>query len=186
MLFLSATANLSDNIRSFRPLDTVESPSEYTFNLMCTHCREMHDSKVTINQFEKHSMSGSRGEASFVVKCKFCGNESSINLQRTEEDLYNFNHESTGDLVQKTKELRKKQGIKGIKEDQALLLALDCRGCEPTALDVSNLTFVIELTSGKTMECTLDDEDLEWYDYDEDAGEEVSVTEAKFGFIKAK
>ncbi|CUS23406.1 LAQU0S09e04038g1_1 [Lachancea quebecensis] len=185
MLYVVLSASVSENIGRLTVKDLDSDPADYAFELVCTSCREKHDSKVTINRLEKHEMNGSRGEASFVMKCKFCGKDCSINLERTQEELYNLQEESNRELVEKTRVHRKKIGIKNVDASKAVLLALDCRGCEVLNLDYSNLIFDARLASGKVMEATFDEEN-EWYDYDDDAGEEVSVTDLKFDIVKAK
>lgn len=185
MLYVVLSASVSENIGRLKVKDLDTDPADYAFELVCTNCREKHDSKVTINRLEKHTMSGSRGEASFVMKCKFCGKDCSINLERTQEELYNLEEESNRELVEKTRVYRKKIGIKNVDSSKAILLALDCRGCEALNLDFSNLTFEACLVSGKVMEATFEEEN-EWYDYDDDAGEEVSITDLQFDIIKGK
>ncbi|SCW00281.1 LAFE_0C00694g1_1 [Lachancea fermentati] len=184
MLYLTATATLSDNIKCVYPKDTEEEPAEFCFELVCTDCREKHDSKVTINRFEEHEMSGGKGKASFVMKCKFCGKDCSVTLALNEEYIYS--PECREELMANIKTKRKKHGIKNIDLGKAVLLSLDCRGCEVISLDPSNLIFVVELLSGKTMECSFEDGENEWYDYDEDLGEEVSVTDVIFDIEKGK
>lgn len=184
MLFLTINALMSDNIKCIYPEDTENAIAQYMFDVQCTHCRETHSSPVTIDRFERHEMPGSRGEASFVMRCKFCGSDISINLSKFEDCLYNASC-TEPDMISKTKELRKKHGLRDLSLDSAALLELDCRGCEVTAFHPGNLTFIAELTSGKSMSFQLED-DSEWYDYDDDSGEEVTVTELRGTIIKGK
>lgn len=186
MLFLTCIATLSENIKCLYPKDVESDPAEYTFDITCTSCREVNDSKVSINRFEKHKMAGSRGEASFVMKCKFCKNDCSVTLTRTEESLYNLDEESNFELIERAKSQRKKQGLKKFDVEQAVLLSLDCRGCEVANLNPDNLVFIVELISGKKMECVFEDGENEWYDYDEDTAEEVSVVDMKFDVVEGK
>ncbi|AMD22563.1 HHL207Cp [Eremothecium sinecaudum] len=186
MLYLVAKASLSDNIKCFYPKDDEASPINYTFELICTSCRETHDSLVRINCFEKHSMPGSRGEASLVMKCNFCGKECSINLERTEEVLYNTSIPDNEEDIKKMVSNRKKLGLKGLDSNSAAWLQMDCRGCEVTKFETADAVFQVELASGKSMECVFEDGENEWYDYDDDAGEEVSVVDVKFITVKGK
>ena len=185
MLYVLASATLSENISRLSVKDTDSEPADYTFEIVCTNCREKHDTKVTINCLEKHEMNGSKGEASFVMKCKFCGKDCSINLERTQEELYNLEDPSNEEMVKKAKVQRKKKGIKNVSESDAVFLALDCRGCEVVALDYSNLCFEVRLSSGNVMESLFEDEN-EWYDYDDNAGEEVSIVDLAFKIVKGK
>lgn len=59
-------------VTDLRPNDSAESPFYYTFKVQCTSCRETHPNFVTMSRFEVHDVSGSRGEANFVWKCKNC------------------------------------------------------------------------------------------------------------------
>lgn len=68
-LVLKATL---EGLTVLRPKDTEQTPFEYTFEIECTSCREKHDKEITINRFEQHEISGSRGEANFVFRCKNC------------------------------------------------------------------------------------------------------------------
>ncbi|CDO95788.1 unnamed protein product [Kluyveromyces dobzhanskii CBS 2104] len=186
MLYISVLATLSENIRRVFPKDTEQSPAEYTFRLVCTNCREDHDAPIRVNRFESHDMPGSKGKASFVMKCKFCGQECSINLTRTKEDLNNLDEETNLELIEQTKKDRKKNGLKSVPIEQALWLGLDCRGCEVTKFETADTTFVAELVSKKEIEFQFEDDENEWYDYDEDAGEVVSVVDMQFDVIKGK
>lgn len=183
MLYLAIDASMSENIKKIDLEDTEQNAAQYTFDLVCTHCREKHDSSVVINRFEKSEIPGSRGEASFVMRCKFCGSTCSITILSFEQYLYNP-VEADPAVVQKIKDLRKKNGIKNVPAESCLLLSLDCRGCEVTQFYPENLTFNVELSSGKTMSFQL--EDGEWFDYDDDASEEVTVTDFRGTIIKGK
>ncbi|GCE98070.1 hypothetical protein ZYGM_004755 [Zygosaccharomyces mellis] len=183
MLYLVVDATLSENIRRIYPQDTELNPAEYSFDLVCTSCREKHDSKVVINRFEKTQLPGSRGEASFVMKCKFCGKEVSIDLNPFEDSMYNDSVEDNREIIDKAEGQRKKHNLRDI-QGKSVLLSLDCRGCEVLGFYPDNLTFLAELNSGKTMEFQLEDGEL--YDYDDDSGEEVTVTEFKSEFVQGK
>lgn len=71
MLALALSAELT-GVTDLRPLDTEDSPFHYTFKVQCTSCRETHPNFVTMTRHEMNEMSGSRGEANFVWKCKNC------------------------------------------------------------------------------------------------------------------
>lgn len=184
MLFLAVDAIMSDNIKRIYPQDTEDAMAEYIFDIVCTNCREQHSSSVAINRFEKHQVSGSKGEASFLIKCKFCGKESSINLSKFEDYLHNTTN-TDPEILNDIKKQRKKRGLKSTTLKNALLLELDCRGCEITHFYSGNLTLMVELTSGKKMQFQFEDEN-EWYDYDDDAAEEVFVTDFSSEILKGK
>lgn len=184
MLFLSIKASLSDNIKCIYPEDSEGAPAQYTFDVVCTHCREEHGSSIMIDRFEKSEIPGSRGEASFVMKCKFCGSDCSINLSPFEEALYNGTEENLSAL-DKNKEVRKKHDLRNVPVESSILLQLDCRSCEVVRFHPDNLTFTAELVSGKKLSFQLED-GTEWYDYDDDANEEVTVTDFEGTIFKGK
>lgn len=71
MLALALTAELN-GVTDLRPNDTEDNPFHYTFKVQCTSCRETHPNPVTMTRFDVCEMSGSKGEANFVWKCKNC------------------------------------------------------------------------------------------------------------------
>lgn len=180
-LFLVLKATLSENVIKVSIENTNESRAEFAFDLQCTSCRELHDSKVMINTFEEHAMPASKGSASFLMKCKFCSKELSVSLSTFENE---FLADQCDDKWAKIKDLRKKHGLSKVKEDSFIPLSLDCRGCELVKFYPDNITFETSLSSGKVMACQL--EDNEWYDYDDDSGEEVTMTEFSSSIIKGK
>ncbi|AAS54253.2 AGL238Wp [Eremothecium gossypii ATCC 10895] len=186
MLYLVVSARLSDNIKAIYPKDSEESPAEYTFQVVCTNCREPHPAPIRVNRFEKHAKNVARSEASFVMSCKFCGKECSIILERTEEQLYNEADESCSEALARAAMQRKKLGLRNVNTGSAVWLKMDCRGLEVTAYETADTVFVVELSSGSTMECTFEDGEREWFDYDDNAGEEVSIEEVSFQIIKGK
>ncbi|CCC70053.1 hypothetical protein NCAS_0D04720 [Naumovozyma castellii] len=186
MLYLLIGATFSENIKKIFPKDTEQDIAEYAFDLTCTNCREAHGSPVLINSFEKHEMPGSRGEASFLLKCKFCAKDLSINLTRCEDALYNPDNELNEEYFGTLKDKRKKRGLKNIDTQKAAILEFDCRGCEITNFHQDSVTFLAELNSGKIMEFKFEKGENEWFDYDDDENEEVSVTEFYQEIVKGK
>lgn len=186
MLYMVCEGNLSENIKKVSVKNSATDAAELAFDLTCTNCRETHDSPVIINCVEKHEMPGSKGEASFVLKCKFCGKDCSVNIEAFENALYNGDVEVNSDDIDKVKTQRKKRGLKSAKDTQAALFEFDCRGCELVTFHPSSVIFIVKLLSGNTLECQLEEGENEWYDYDDNDGEEVSITDFKFDIIKGK
>jgi hypothetical protein len=71
VLALALKAELN-GVTSLRPVDTEDAPFYYTFKVQCTSCRETHPNWVSVSRFEQNEVSGSKGEANFVWKCKNC------------------------------------------------------------------------------------------------------------------
>lgn len=153
--YLRAKAEL-ENVTDLHPVDTPHSPYEYIFIIECTHCREEHNKPVSINRFEQHDISGSRGEANFVFRCKSCKNEHSALITRTNNKM---TAETSGKWVN--------------------ILEIDARG-----IDFKD--FVPEgrwECSGAETGTKFEDVDLEegeWHDYDENSQGEVAIVEAEW------
>ncbi|KIN01528.1 hypothetical protein OIDMADRAFT_123078 [Oidiodendron maius Zn] len=147
MLSITLTADLV-GVTELQPVDTAESPFWYTFKVQCTSCREVHPNPVSVSRFESNEMSGSRGEANFVWKCKSCKRESSATIKAAPVPY----QQSSPPTSQK-------------------MIEFDCRGLEftefmpdgewiATGIDSGSKFGAIDLTEG------------EWFDYDEKAGDE--------------
>ncbi|KAH6623031.1 hypothetical protein F5144DRAFT_582182 [Chaetomium tenue] len=160
MYALTLSAELA-GVTNLRPQDTQENNFFYTFKVQCTSCRETHPNPIAVNRFENNEMSGSRGEANFVWKCKNCKRESSATIKAAPTP-----YEQT--------EPAKAQKI----------IEFDCRGLEFTeflpegewlvdGIDSNTKFEGVELTEG------------EWFDYDEKAGEEVSIKDLKWDIVRA-
>lgn len=153
MYYLKGKASF-DGVTDLRPVDTAEAPFEYTFEIVCIRCREKHSKPVTINRFEQHEGEGTRGTASFVYRCQNCKHQHSANI------------ESTG---------------KAIANDGAYhaILQIDSRGLEVERFIPEGVWQCVGEESGTKFE-EVEVEDGEWYDYDEKAGVDVSITEVEW------
>ncbi|THY25641.1 DUF866-domain-containing protein [Aureobasidium pullulans] len=160
MLALTLTAELN-GVTDLAPIDTEDSPFYYTFKVQCTSCREVHPNWVSVSRFEQNEVSGSRGEANFVWKCKNCKREHSATI----------------------KEAPKAYAQNDTPKSQKII-EIDCRGLEfvefkpdgewkATGIDSNTKFDAIDLTEG------------DWYDYDEKASEEVSVQGQKWEIKRA-
>ncbi|KAG2160376.1 DUF866-domain-containing protein [Aureobasidium pullulans] len=160
MLALTLTAELN-GVTDLAPIDTEDSPFYYTFKVQCTSCREVHPNWVSVSRFEQNEVSGSRGEANFVWKCKNCKREHSATI----------------------KEAPKAYAQNDTPKSQKII-EIDCRGLEfvefkpdgewkATGIDSNTKFDAIDLTEG------------DWYDYDEKASEEVSIQGQKWEIKRA-
>ncbi|KAK4455690.1 UPF0587 protein C2D10.03c [Podospora aff. communis PSN243] len=155
MFALSLTAEL-EGVTNLRPDDTQENPFWYTFKVQCTSCRETHPKPVSVSRFENKDMSGSRGEANFVWKCKNCKRESSASIM-------------TAPTPYEQSEPAKSRKI----------LEFDCRGLEFTEFIPEGEWLADGAESGSKF-TAIDLSEGEWFEYDEKAGEEVSIKELKW------
>ncbi|KAF2255499.1 DUF866-domain-containing protein [Trematosphaeria pertusa] len=160
VLALALTAELS-GVTGLRPLDTDDSPFHYTFKVQCTSCRETHPNYVTMTRFEMHDVSGSRGEANFVWKCKNCKREHSANIKAAPASYDQTNPPKTVNILE-----------------------FDCRGLEFTEFKAEG-EFLATGTESNTKFTGIDLSEGEWFDYDEKEGEEVSITNVKWEIRRA-
>jgi Eukaryotic protein of unknown function (DUF866) len=109
-------------VTDLKPTDGEDNPYFYTFKVQCTSCRETHENWVTINRHEMTSLSGSRGEANFVWKCKNCKRESSATIKAAPASYSQSSPPKPKNVIE-----------------------IDCRGLEFTQFqaDVSLLPFVL-------------------------------------------
>ncbi|KAK3683759.1 DUF866 domain protein, partial [Podospora appendiculata] len=143
-------------VTNLRPKDDENNPFWYTFKVQCTSCRETHPKPVSVSRFETNEMSGSRGEANFVWKCKNCKRESTASIQ-------------AAPIPYQQTEPAKPQNI----------IEFDCRGLEFTEFHSEGewLADGLETTSKFT---GIELVDGDWYDYDEKSSEEVSIKDVKW------
>ncbi|KAL2843307.1 hypothetical protein BJY01DRAFT_215871 [Aspergillus pseudoustus] len=155
MLSLILSAELS-GVTDLRPQDTEENPYFFTFKVQCTSCREVHPNWVSFNRFETHEITGSRGEANFVWKCKLCQRTHSASIL------------SAPKAFEAEAENGKRKGQK--------IIELDCRGLEFTEFKADG-EWEAKGVESSTPFTGIDLLEGEWYDYDEKAGDEVAIKE---------
>ncbi|MCJ1311954.1 hypothetical protein MMC25_005628 [Agyrium rufum] len=160
MLALVLTADL-EGVTDLAPIDTEEHRYYYTFKVQCTSCRETHPNLVSVSRFEVNEVSGSRGEANFVWKCKACKRESTAQIKAA-PIAYTF---TSPPKPQK-------------------ILEFDCRGLEFTEFKADGEWGAKGLDS-TTRWTGIDLQEGEWYDYDEKAGAEVSIKDVKWEIKRA-
>ncbi|KAG7662293.1 uncharacterized protein J8A68_004187 [[Candida] subhashii] len=156
---LKVTAEL-ENVTDLQPVDTPEHPFEYTFQIQCTKCRMTHDKEISINRFEKHEISGSRGEASFVFRCKECKHEHSASVIRTGQ---NFTIDDSKPVP---------------------ILEIDARGIDFLQFFAYG-EFQAVGTESNTKFNDIDLSEGEWYDVDEKTNEEVSIIDVKWDISRS-
>ncbi|TRX89833.1 hypothetical protein FHL15_009266 [Xylaria flabelliformis] len=147
MYALTLTAELN-GVTSLRPKDTEATPFWYTFTVQCTSCRETHPNAVSVSRFETNELSGSRGEANFVWKCKNCKRESSASIK----------------IAPKPYELSEPP-------KQQTVIEFDCRGLEFTSFSPEGEWLAEGAESGTKFE-GIELQEGEWFDYDEKANDE--------------
>ncbi|KAK9466393.1 hypothetical protein V1512DRAFT_167874 [Lipomyces arxii] len=154
-LALAMSAELV-GVTELRPVDSEDSPYTYAFKVQCTSCRETHPNFVELTAYETHSLSGSRGDANFVWRCKSCRRESSASF-KTKPVAYTAEDSGTWKNI----------------------VELEVRGLEFTEFEVQGDWTCKSAANGAVYE-EVDLQQGEWFDYDEKAGEEVTITEVKW------
>ncbi|EMG49842.1 Ess1 UPF0587 protein C2D10.03c [Candida maltosa Xu316] len=155
-LFLKIQAELT-NVTDLEPNSSPEKPYEFTFKIQCTKCRLIHEKLIQINQYEKHQIGDSRGDASFIFKCKDCKSEHSANVLPTNKKFTMEDYE---------------------KRVFVPILEIDARGLDFLEFEPTGDFKCTGIESGtKFDEVDLSDE---WYDVDEKTNDEVSITEIKW------
>ncbi|KAK4494936.1 hypothetical protein PRZ48_014292 [Zasmidium cellare] len=160
MLALAVSAEL-EGVTDLQPEDTEQNPFYYTFKVQCTSCRETHPNFVSVSRHEQNEQSGSRGEANFVWRCKNCKREHSANIIDAPKSY-------------PQQDPPKLQNI----------ITIDCRGLEFVEFKPDGDWKATGLESG-TKFTGIDLTEGEWFDYDEKAGEEVSIKEIKWEIRRA-
>lgn len=160
MLALALTADLT-GVTDLLPLDTSDEPYFYSFKVQCTSCREIHPNWINVNRYAQNEVSGSKGEANFVWRCKSCKRESTATIKNPPRA---YTHASPP----------KKQNI----------IEFDCRGLEFTEFK-SDGEWQAKGLESPTKFSGIDLQEGEWFDYDEKAGEEVSIKDLKWEIRRA-
>ncbi|RYP44093.1 hypothetical protein DL768_009417 [Monosporascus sp. mg162] len=143
MFALVLTAELN-GVTNLRPQDTAETPFWYTFT-------------VQLMFQETNELSGSRGEANFVWKCKNCKRESSASIKAA------------------PKPYERTEPPKG-----QTIIEFDCRGLEFTNFSPEGEWLadgIDSATKFQGIDCL---QEGEWFDYDEKTSEEVSIKDLKW------
>ncbi|RKP19933.1 hypothetical protein ROZALSC1DRAFT_28526 [Rozella allomycis CSF55] len=122
----------------------------------CQGCREISDSFMALNRNEQTSISGSRGTANLVFKCKSCKKECSVDLV------------SSFDVTDDNKPQQ--------------FAKLECRGCKPSELSLRD-GFEAISEAGNTFD-DIDLTEGEWYGYDEDAKVPLGITNVEIKINK--
>ncbi|KAJ2140125.1 hypothetical protein IW136_002731 [Coemansia sp. RSA 678] len=119
-------------------------------------CGSCHE---TTENLEFSPISGSRGEANLVMSCKFCKRESSASISGPPQP-YTKNGEF------------------------ATVTQIECRGIDPVAFEPRGEWKAKGAESNSRFTFSLDEN--EWYDYDDDAGETVSVSNIEAQFVRGR
>ena len=160
VLALALKAEL-DGVTELRPSDTADTPFFYTFRVQCTSCRETHPNDVSFSRFDQTEVSGSKGEANFVWRCKNCKREHSASIKAAPTAYQQSDPPK-----------------------MLTMLEFDCRGLDFTEFKAEG-DFEAKGTDTATSFTAIDLTDGEWFDYDEKAGQQVSITGVQWEIRRA-
>ncbi|KAI9502596.1 hypothetical protein BX070DRAFT_192830 [Coemansia spiralis] len=133
----------------------------WNFRFECTSCHEKSENLATISTEDSSQISGSRGEANLVMRCKFC------------------NREGAASIVSKPKAYTAENSGR-----YATILTIECRGMEPVEIGPTPGWVAKSTESKQSFE--VDPSEGEWYDYDDEASVEVSITDVESQFVRSK
>ncbi|CBY13004.1 unnamed protein product [Oikopleura dioica] len=150
---------VSIDAENIAKVEAVGNDFRYFVKICCGACGEITD-WVYLDQEDTVEVKGGRGLANMVLNCKLCGRESNISIEDGSRVAYDV----------------EKGGFQQI-------VSFDCRGLEPVEWECRG-GLVATTEKGKKFEVEL--EDGEWYDFDDDASESISVTNIQNQFKKLK
>ena len=73
-----------ENIKEIR----LEESDDWHFKTKCTQCNELHENVIHFNLIEKFDIEGSRGEANYIAKCKFCNRPGNVEYVKNSLKFY--------------------------------------------------------------------------------------------------
>ncbi|UJR08449.1 hypothetical protein I4U23_012719 [Adineta vaga] len=161
---LQLKANL-ENVTDFH----IESFDDFIWYLKidCSKCHTQSDKYHDITLKEASSIAGSRGEANFIMKCKFCSQEGNINIEPIKPAV-SYTSEDSDNHKFKT------------------IVIFDCRGIEPIDWQPGDGWTCQGVESNTKFKAIDLSENKEWMDYDEKTKEAVTINELEFKFVKVK
>ncbi|KAJ2353899.1 hypothetical protein IWW50_001259 [Coemansia erecta] len=150
-----------ENVTNLLPKEDIENDQAYNWFIKyeCGSCHEATENLVTICRNEFSPISGSRGEANLVMSCKFCKREHSASISGPPQAYT-------------------KSG------EYATITQIECRGMDPVAFEPRGEWTASGSESDARFTFSLDEN--EWYDYDDDAGETVSVSNIEAQFVRGR
>ena len=151
------------NVTDFQPAD--KENFGWCLTLKCPQCGEKHKKDVFVSKSESHDVPGGRGTANFVMSCSLCKKHSSIEIVDISPSY------SSSDS-----------------EKLKTVMIADYRGIEPVTFKPEGEWTCSGEDSGSKFEIKDGAEIITdgWYDYDDEGGCEVSITEFSHNFIKIK
>ena len=151
------------SVTDFQPID--KDSFGWCLLLKCPQCGEEHKKDVFVSQSESHDVPGGRGTANFVMGCTFCKKSSSIDIL----------------------DISSSYSVADSEKFKTIMIA-EYRGVEPVSFKPEGEWSCTGEDSGTKFVIKDGSEIISdgWYDYDDEGGCEVSITELSHKFIKIK
>lgn len=140
------------------------NPCIHTGYFRCNNCGESRDYWQYVVVNEVLEVSGSRGEANLVEKCKLCSRVNTVAIVSDSIGKYNAADHN---------------------EEWQPLIQLDCRGLEPIDFDPRMGWTAVGTESGTVFD-EIDLSEKVWADYDEKASEATEIADFEVRFVHAK
>ncbi|XP_059161911.1 CXXC motif containing zinc binding protein-like [Physella acuta] len=150
-------------LENLKHIKAIGEDFRWYLKLRCSNCGEETQEFVYCCLSESYPSAHGKSNASLNIKCKLCKRENSIDIIK--ESINSYTQDDAGQF--KT------------------IVVFDCRGATP--VDFSpRVGWEAEGLESNAVFSDVDLKECEWYDYDDKAGESVSITELKYQFITVK
>ena len=154
---------LSACLENVSVLKVMDDDFRWYLKLKCSNCGEETSSWQYICLSESTETKGGRGSASMVQKCKLCGRENHLNILK--DSIKPYLSEDDGNFKS--------------------IIKFESRGLDVVGWDIRS-GWVVLSSCSRTKFSDVDLSEYEWYEYDEDANESISITEVKYQLLKLK
>uniref|UniRef100_A0A0B7BW65 CXXC motif containing zinc binding protein n=1 Tax=Arion vulgaris TaxID=1028688 RepID=A0A0B7BW65_9EUPU len=160
---MKTALQISALLENLEHLKAVGDDFRWYLKVTCTSCGEETPDYVYCSPEERFPITGGRGEASLVLKCKLCKRENSIDL--VQGSIVPYTQQHSGQF--------------------ASIVVFDCRGVSLSDFS-PRVGWEVKGLESETIFSDTDLKEREWYDYDEKAGQPVSITELRHQFVAVK
>ncbi|XP_046337027.1 CXXC motif containing zinc binding protein-like [Haliotis rufescens] len=154
---------ISAQLENVTNVKAVDEDFRWYLKLRCHNCGEETPDFIYCTLTDSSPLTGGRGSASVVLKCKLCKRENSIDILK--ETLSSYTVADAGKFKS--------------------VVTFDCRGVEP--IDFSpRVGWSVEGEETSTVFSDINLGEKEWYDYDEKGQTSVSITEFQHKFVTSR
>lgn len=127
----------------------------------CSNCGEV-SKWVYVTEEDTTALKGGRGYANLLIKCKICGRENSVDILKDSVRPYTCDDTGTFKTV----------------------VVFECRGLEVTDFDPRS-GFSVFGENKKTTYSDISLTEKEWYEYDENMQQPVSITDFEYKITRS-